>query len=230
MLLPAFLLVGCAKSLTAEEATAKMQQIKEKRAAEPLDEWKFEIDSVTKTDGVVAHETHVVYEYSLSKNFYHMAASGVESWAFAKDDKFYALMAEGSNKEGYEFTGEQKTDFESYISSQVASGSLKFAVYANCDLPTLLEQYVPVANPDLKYSTKGDGQLTVEYKYTGEIEGAQGSLEFKAVWNDYKPAEISMSGTGEQAGIKMESSVAIKFAYSITPAYPDLTQFTLHHM
>lgn len=230
MLLPAFLLVGCAKSLTAEEATAKMQQIKEKRAAEPLDEWRFEVDDVVKANGTVTHEDHSVYEYSVSKNFFHISTSYSESWAFAKDDKYYALMKDGTDKSGYEFTGEQKDAFESYISGDVASGALQFSLYANCDMSVLLERYIPVANPDLKYSTKGDGQLTIEYKYTGEIEGAQGTVEFKAVWNDYKPAEITMTASGEQAGIKMESNASVKFAYAVTPAYPNLTEFELHHM
>ena len=227
MLLPAFLLVGCAKSLTPEEAQAVAKAINEKRAAEPVEE--FSIELYSKYVGMEENEEETEkFEFSAPKVYFHTYESddSEEHWAYAKDGKYYVVSyekdGEEETKEYYEFGEEAKAQFESMIAYTKQAVKSEFDAYAVVDIEALKNEYAKGVDAEVKYSSKGDGQLTAEIEWSGEVEGAKGSIKAKAVYEDYKPAEMSVETESSYMGEKMEMKLSAKFGYSVSPSYPSL--------
>ena len=227
MLLPVFLLVGCAKSINKEEAAAKAKEINEYQAAHPVTEFKFELSSSEDYNGV-KEESKVAYEFSEEKVFFHVSSEEGEDktdlYGYKNSDKYYVVNAVA--KQYYEFGEEAKEQFDNAIKGQKQNIQHMFDGYAAVDIDGLLTHYVQVEGAEVEYSTKGDGQLSIEVSWKGEAEGMTGTLECKAVWEDYYPAELSfkMEGSGNGQSIKEEMSA--KFEYSVSPSYPSLADFT----
>lgn len=225
MLLPAFLLVGCAKSLTPEEAQTVAKAINEKRAAEPITEFKMETTYSVEVPGEDKEEGTALYEFSEPQYYFHIISDGEESWAYKSGDKYIAATKEGDTKQYYEYGEEAKEQFEELIARNKQNAQEAFDQFAVVDFAALKEEYAKTIDADFKYSSKGDGQLTVELEWSGEAQGAKGSIEMKGVWEDYKPAEFSLNGESSYAGQSTKESMSAKFSYSVSPSYPDLSTF-----
>ena len=92
MLLPAFLLVGCAKSINKEDAQAKAQQINEYQEQHPVTEFKFEMYSLEQEDSE-KEEQRASYEFSEEKVYFHIKAEETDMYAYKQDSKYYVVNA-----------------------------------------------------------------------------------------------------------------------------------------
>lgn len=220
MLLPAFLLVGCAKSINKEDAQVKAKEINEYQEQHPITEFKFEMNSLTQEDDE-KEESTASYEFSEEKCYFHVKAEETDMYAYKQDSKYYVVNA--TAKQYYEFGEEAKDSFDSMIAGQKTEISQRFVGMARADIDGLLKHYVQVPDADVKYSTKGDGSLIVEASYKGSEGGVTGELSAKVVWDKYYPTEMSVktNSSGEGHSFKMEMTV--KFEYSVNPSYVDLS-------
>ena len=220
MLLPAFLLVGCAKSINKEDAQAKAKEINEYQEQHPITEFKFETYSLKQEDDE-KEEQRASYEFSEEKVYFHIKTEDSEVYAYKQESKYYVVNAEA--KQYYEFGEEAKASFDSMIAGQKTQIAGMFTGMARADIDALLEEYVRVPDAEVKYSTKGDGSLIVEASYKGSEGGMTGELSAKVVWDKYYPTEMSFktNSSGEGHSFKMEMSV--KFEYSVNPSYVDLS-------
>lgn len=227
MLLPAFLLVGCAKTLTPEEGKAKAKEIAEKRAAEPLKVFGFEIKS-TEKEGDKTDSNTISGELDVEKEYLHMNTGHDEHWLYKGQDSQYYVVdhenigdAEHESKTYSVYSAELKAAFEAQFAASQSYAGMYVSVYASADLDKIRSEFLPASvTEEFKYSTKGEGQLTVEFEWSGEIEGVAGSIEMKGEWEDYLPQEFSLKTSAKDGSYSMEASV--KFSYSVTPSYPNL--------
>ena len=224
MLLPAFLLVGCAKSINKEDAQAKAKEINEYQEQHPITEFKFETYSLTQEDDEKEEETSS-YEFSEEKVYFHIKAEETDMYAYKQDSKYYVVNAIA--KQYYEFAGEQaKTSFDSMIADQKTEISQMFSGMARADIDGLLTKYIPAPNAEVKYSTKGDGSLIVEASYKGQEGGETGEISAKVVWDKYYPTEMSVKVNSSGEGHSFKSEMSVKFEYSVNPSYVDLSSYT----
>lgn len=223
MLLPAFLLVGCAKSINKEDAQAKAQQINEYQEQHPITEFKFEMNSVEQEDGE-KEEEKASYEFSEEKVYFHIKAEETEVYAYKQDSKYYVVNAEA--KQYYEFGEEAKASFDSMIAGQKTQISQMFTGMARADIDGLITKYVPMPNAEVKYSTKGDGSLILEASYKGEEDGMKGEVSAKVVWDKYYPTEMSFKSNASGEGHSFNMEMSVKFEYSVNPSYVDLSSYT----
>lgn len=224
MLLPAFLLVGCAKSINKEDAQAKAKQINEYQEQHPVTEFKFEMYSLEQ-EGNEKEEARASYEFSEEKCYFHVKLDKeTELYAYKKDSKYYVVDV--TEKQYYEFGEEAKASFDNMIAGQKTQISQMFSGMARADIAGILTKYVPMPNAEVKYSTKGDGSLILEASYKGSEGGMTGEVSAKVVWDKYYPTEMSFksNASGEGHSIKMEMSV--KFEYSVNPSYVNLSSYT----
>ena len=223
MLLPAFLLVGCAKSINKEDAQAKAKQINEYQEQHPVTEFKFEMHSVEQ-EGDEKEETTASYEFSEEKVYFHIKAQEADVYAYKKDSKYYVVDA--TAKEYVELGEEAKATFEAQIASQKTEVSAMFTGMARADIDSLLTKYVPMPNADVKYSTKGDGSLILEASYKGSEGGMTGEVSAKAVWDKYYPTELTFKSTASGEGHSYKMEMSVKFEYSVNPSFVDLSSYT----
>lgn len=220
MLLPAFLLVGCAKSINKEDAVAKAQQINEYQAQHPVTEFKFEMYSLEQEDNE-KEEQRASYEFSEEKVYFHIKAEETEVYAYKQDSKYYVVNAIA--KQYYEYGEEAKASFDTLITGQKTQISQMFTGMARVDVEGLLTKYVPMPNANVKYSTKGDGSLIVEASYKGSEGGATGELSAKVAWDKYYPTEMSVKSTASEEGHSYKMEMSVKFEYSVSPSFVDLS-------
>lgn len=220
MLLPAFLLVGCAKSINKEDAVAKAQQINEYQAQHPVTEFKFEMYSLQQEDDE-KEEQRGSYEFSEEKVYFHVKVEETDLYAYKKESKYYVVDAVA--KTYSEYGEEAKASFDTLIAGQKTRISQMFAGMARVDIDGLLTQYVRVPNADVKYSTKGDGSLIVEASYKGSEGGATGELSAKVAWDKYYPTEMSVKINSSGEGHTFKSEMSVKFEYSVNPSFVDLS-------
>lgn len=224
MLLPAFLLVGCAKELSPEEAGKVIDQINAKRAEEPILE--FKLTSSSNENGKV--QTSVA-EFSESKTYFHVQSSNFERWAYLKDSKYYVASKssyEGTESKNYwEFAESAKADFDEMIQSTKEQISSQLNSFAIIDLKAMKDEFAEGVDADFKFSSKGDGSLIITLDYEGKVDGADATLSLKGVYEDYKPSEFTMNGQtkGEPS---YSEGLSLKVEYSVNPSYPDLTSYT----
>ena len=223
MLLPAFLLVGCAKSINKEDAQAKAKEINEYQEQHPITEFKFETYSLTQEDDEKEEETSS-YEFSEEKVYFHIKTEDAHVYAYKQESKYYVINAEA--KQYYEFGEEAKASFDSMIAGQKTKIASSFSGMARADIDALLTQYVRVPDAEVKYSTKGDGSLIVEASYNGSEGGATGELSAKVVWDKYYPTEMSVKVNSSGEGHSFKSEMSVKFEYSVNPSYVDLSSYT----
>lgn len=223
MLLPAFLLVGCAKSINKEDAQAKAKQINEYQEQHPITEFKFEMYSLTQEDDE-KEEERASYEFSEEKVYFHIKAEETDMYAYKQESKYYVVNA--TEKQYYEFGEEAKASFDSMIAGQKTQLAGRFAGMARADIDGLLEEYVRVPNAEVKYSTKGDGSLIVEASYKGSEGGATGEISAKVVWDKYYPTEMSVKINSSGEGHSFKSEMSAKFEYSVNPSFVDLSSYT----
>lgn len=223
MLLPAFLLVGCAKSINKEDAAAKAQQINEYQEQHPITEFKFEMYSLKQEDSE-KEEEKASYEFSEEKVYFHVKVEETDLYAYKKDSKYYVVDA--AAKEYREYGEEAKASFDTMIAGQKTQISQMFTGMARVDIDGLLTKYVPVPNAEVKYSTKGDGSLIVEASYKGSEGGATGEVSAKVVWDKYYPTEMSVKINSSGEGHSFKSEMSVNFEYSVNPSYVDLSSYT----
>jgi len=220
MLLPAFLLVGCAKSINKEDAQAKAKQINEYQEQHPVTEFKFETHYLEQ-EGDEKEETTASYEFSEEKVYFHIKAGEADVYAYKQESKYYVVDA--VEKQYYEFGEEAKATFEAQIASQKSEVSAMFTGMARADIDALLTKYVPAPNAEVKYSTKGDGSLILEASYKGSEGGMSGEVSAKAVWDKYYPTEMTVKSTASGEGHSYKMEMTLKFEYSVNPSYVDLS-------
>lgn len=221
MLLPAFLLVGCAKSINKEDAQAKAKQINEYQEQHPITEFKFEMHSLEQEDEE-KEESTASYEFSEEKCYFHAKYEDKDLYAYKKDSKYYVVDAVA--KQYSEFEGEEaKASFDYMIAGQKTQIAGRFTGMARVDIDGLLTHYVPAPNADVKYSTKGDGSLIVEASYKGSEGGATGEVSAKVVWDKYYPTEMSVKINSSEEGHSFKSEMSVKFEYSVNPSFVDLS-------
>lgn len=225
MLLPAFLLVGCAKSINKEDAQVKAKEINEYQEQHPITEFKFEMYSLKQEDEE-KKESRASYEFSEEKCYFHVKNEGVmELYAYKQDSKYYVVNAIA--KQYYEFEGEQaKTSFDSMIADQKTEISQMFSGMARADIDGLLTKYIPAPNAEVKYSTKGDGSLIVEASYKGQEGGETGEISAKVVWDKYYPTEMAVKINSSGEGHSFKSEMSVNFEYSVNPSFVDLSSYT----
>ena len=220
MLLPAFLLVGCAKSINKEDATAKAKQINEYQAQHPVTEFKLEM-SMSEDENGEKDESKVVYEFSEDKVYFHVNDETNDLYAYKKDSKYYIVNEK--EKQYYEYGEEAKEAFDNSVKGQKASVASMFASYATVDIDGLITHYAPGVNAEIKYSTKGDGSLIIELSYKGEEAGMKGEMYGKAAWENYYPTELTFKSEASGSGQTMKMEMSAKFEYSVNPSYKDLS-------
>ena len=224
MLLPAFLLVGCAKSISKEDAVAKAKEINEYQAAHPVTEFAFELKSVEEYNGE-KHEETMSYEFSEDKVYFHIKTQGVdEVFAYKSEEKYYIVNE--TEKQYYEYASETaKEYFDNAIKSQKENIAQMFAGYAAIDVEGLVSKYSPEGAEGVKveYSTKGEGQLSIEISYKGEEGGMKGEISAKATWENYYPSEMIYKMEASGAGQSMKEEMSATFKYSVSPSYPNLS-------
>ena len=220
MLLPAFLLVGCAKSINKEDAQAKAKQINEYQEQHPVTEFKFEMHSVEE-EGSEKKEETASYEFSEDKVYFHIKAEETDVYGYKKESKYYVVDA--AAKVYYEFGEEAKATFETMIASQKSEVSMMFTGMARADIDNLVKKYVPMPNAEVKYSTKGDGSLILEASFKGSEEGMTGEVSAKAVWDKYYPTELTFKSTASGEGHSYKMEMSVKFEYSVNPSFVDLS-------
>lgn len=220
MLLPVFLLVGCAKSINKEDAAAKAKAINEYQEAHPITEFKFEMYSLEQEDDNKVEE-RASYEFSEEKVYFHLKAEERDVYAYKQDSKYYVVNA--AAKQYYEYGEEAKASFDNLVTGQKTQISQMFSGMARVDIDGLLTQYVRVPNAEVKYSTKGDGSLIVEASYKGEEGGMSGELSAKVAWDKYYPTEMSVKINSSGEGHTFKSEMSVNFEYSVSPSYVDLS-------
>lgn len=221
MLLPAFLLVGCSKEISAEDAAKRVQEINEKRAAEPITEVKLAY-SRKVTQGEDVQNGTGVFEIKGDVDFFHAkmedSAYPTEAWGFKEGGKYYFARKSSAGKIYSEYTEEQKAQFVLAISGYKEEADAIIAGFTTVDLANLKEQFAKGCSEDWKYTSSGSGHLKVELKASGVVGEVSHDYEVSGEWKDYKPHEFIANDVTSAKKEEMSAS----FSYSVTVAHPDL--------
>lgn len=211
--LPAFLLGGCNKEISAADAKAKAKQIEEhevkaedyKALSVATKMSESTSGKVNGTNGNEKMEIEAITEFSVDDSFVHVKAftkledltknetktSSTEMWTYLKDDIFYTATAvsDGSN--------EQKT----YVTVEGVAEAVKAAFKANLDetVKTALDGVSSDTYLDM-IENIADGEtqegITYSVKYFSSGDGNL-TVEGNATFNDYEYQGIKGNGTGK---------------------------------
>lgn len=225
MLLPAFLLVGCAKQLSSEEAGKKAAEIAQKQteAGSP----KVLKCEQKQTYNGVQHSG--VLEMDVENNFYHTNFDTGEMWLYKGDEAeetWYSVQNTPATSETPAVKAYSK------LTSAMAITVAKERAVSMAAAPVALFTYTPVISVfevkdaegkanEVKYTSTGDGNLKVELKGTISFMGEESKGEFKLEWTDYKTSYVYFKGTSGTQEVEAE----YKFSSSVTIAKPDLSGY-----
>lgn len=220
MLLPAFLLVGCAKEISAEDAAKRVEEINEKRKAEPLTEIKMSYTE-KRTEGESETAYASVYEKNEGIDFYHVKNEGgyaFEAWGYKEEGKYYAALSSSEGKFYSEFTEAQKDLFLEAIGDYRSGAEEVISGFVTINLDNLKKSFAEGCTADFKYSSEGSGHLKVELEGSATLEEVAHEYELSGEWKDYKPLEFKC--VDKTSAKKDELSAS--FSYSVSVSHPDL--------
>lgn len=236
--LPALMLSGCNKEISAADAKAKAKEIEEHEVkAEDYKALSVSMKMSEETAGKVQGETmnakmetNQTYEFNVDSNYIHTIqyskvtegekseTSDLESWLYIKDGGLYTVSRANDGKE------EQKTYsvvegledvikpvFQKSLDSLVKSVLEEASDKDNLELVSQIAdgQTPEGAKYEAKYYTAGDGNLTVEAKATMENYS-------------YEGVKANGSGTVKYAWDKyLLSEIAVKSELAATDTESD---------
>lgn len=221
MLLPAFLLVGCSKEISAEDAAKRVEEINEKRKAEPLTEIKMSYTE-KETEGESETVNSSVFEKNEGIDFYHIKTEGsyaMEAWGYKEEGKYYAAINSTMTGKVYsEFAEAEKDDFLEAISDYLSGGEEAISGFTTINLENLKKSFAKGCTADFKYSSEGSGHLKVELKGSATLEEVAHEYDLSGEWKDYKPLEFKCADTTSTKKDELSAS----FSYSVSVSHPDL--------
>lgn len=221
MLLPAFLLVGCSKEISAEDAAKRVEEINEKRKAEPLTEIKMSYTE-KRTEGESETAYASVYEKNEGIDFYHVKNEGgynFEAWGYKEEGKYYAAINSSVTGKVYsEFAEAEKDDFLEAISDYRSGAEEVIGGFVTINLENLKKSFAEGCTADFKYSSEGSGHLKVELKGSATLEEVAHEYDLSGEWKDYKPLEFKCADTTSTKKDELSAS----FSYSVSVSHPDL--------